>query len=90
MLKSISKKKSTIKRFLGHINSLEANSWNELVVEETLCSLHTLWIINENYKILTTNDTNIFPSKYPEELLEILLVSSTGDTLPDPSLFLFQ
>ena len=38
-------------------------------------------IINENYKILTTNDTNTLPSD--DELLETPLVSSTDDTPPD-------
>ena len=45
-------------------------------------------MINENYKILTTSDTNSLPSD--DELLETPLVSSTDDTLTDPNLFLFQ
>ena len=45
-------------------------------------------IINKDYKISTTNDTNILSSE--DELLETPLVFSTDDTLPDPSWFLFQ
>ena len=45
-------------------------------------------IINKDYKILTTNDTNILSSE--DELLETPLVFSTDDTLPNPSWFLFQ
>ena len=45
-------------------------------------------MINENYKILTTSDTNPLPSD--DELLETPLVSSTDETLTDPNLFLFQ
>ena len=87
-VKKISKKKPTVKRFLAHINSLRTNNWNESVVEETLYSLHTKWIINENYKILITNVTNTLSTN--DELLETLLVSNTNNTLPDPSLLLFQ
>ena len=61
-VKNISKKKPTVKRLLAHINSLGANNWDESVVEETLCILRTKRIINENYKILTTNDSNTLPS----------------------------
>ena len=82
-VKNISKKKPTVKRLLAHINSLGANNWDESVVEETLCILRTKGIINENYKILTTNDTS------DHELLETLLVSSTDDTPPDSNLLLF-
>ena len=60
-VKNIIKKKSTVKRLLARINSLQANNWDESVVEETLCILCTKGIINENYKILATNDTNTFP-----------------------------
>ena len=87
-VKSISKKKPTVKRLLAHINSLVATNWDESVVEETLCILHTNGTINENYKILTTNDTNTLPSD--DKLLETLLVSSTDDTRPDSNLLLFQ
>ena len=61
-VKNISKKKPTVKRLLAHINSLGSNNWDELVAEETLCILRTKRIINENYKILTTNDSNTLPS----------------------------
>ena len=87
-VKKISEKKPTAKRFLAHIISLGTNNWDESVVEETLCSLRTKWIINENYQILTINDTNTLPTN--DELLDTLLVSGTNDTLPDPSLLLFQ
>ena len=87
-IKNISKKKPAVNRLLAHINSLKAKNWDESVVEETLCILRTKGIINENYKIVTTNDTNTLPSD--NELLETSLVSSTNDTLPDPSLLLFQ
>ena len=87
-VKNISKKKPTVKRLLVHIYSLGANNWDESVVEETLCILRTKGIINENYKILTTNDTNTLPSD--DELLETPLVSSTDNTLNDPNLLLFQ
>ena len=60
-VKNISKKKPTVKRLLAHINSLGANSCDKSVVEETLCILRTKGIINENYKILTTNGTNTLP-----------------------------
>ena len=82
-VKNISKKKPTVKRLLAHINSLGANNWDESVVEETLCILHTKGIINENYKILTTNDTS------DHELLQTPLVSSTDDTPPNSNLLLF-
>ena len=72
-VKKISKKKPTFKRFLAHINSLGTNNWDESVVEGTLCNLRTKWIINENCKILITNDTNTLPND--DELLETLLVS---------------
>ena len=87
-VKNISKKKPTVKRLLAYINSLKANNWDELVVEETLSILRTKGIINENYKILTTNDTNTLLSD--DELLETPLVSSTDDTPPDSNLLLFQ
>ena len=60
-VKNIIKKKPTVKRLLARINSLQANNWDESVVEETVCILCTKGIINENYKILATNDTNTFP-----------------------------
>ena len=82
-VKNISKKKPTVKQLLAHINSLGANNWDESVVEETLCILHTKGIINENYKILTTNDTS------DHELLQTPLVSSTDDTPPNSNLLLF-
>ena len=50
--------------------------------------MRTKEIINENYKILTTNDANALPSD--DELLETPLVSSTDNTLNDPNLLLFQ
>ena len=50
--------------------------------------MRTKGIINENYKILTTNDTNTLPSD--DELLETPLVSSIDDTLNDPNLLSFQ
>ena len=87
LLESISKKKPTVKRLLAHIDSLGANNCDESVVEETLCILRTKGLINENYKILTTNDTNTFPSD--DKLLETPLFSSTDDTQPDSSLLLF-
>ena len=87
-VKNISKKKPTVKRLLAHINSLGANNWDESVVEETLCNLRTKGIINENYKILTTNDTNTL--LIDDKLLETPLVSSTDDTPPDSNLLLFQ
>ena len=87
-VKNISKKKPTVKRLLAHINSLGANNWDESVVEETLCILRTKGIINENYKILTTNYTNTLTSD--DQLLETPLVSSTDDTPPDSNLLLFQ
>ena len=73
-VKNISKKKPTVKRLLAHINSLGSNNWDESVVEETLCILRTKGIINENYKILTTNDSNTLASD--DELLETPLVST--------------
>ena len=87
-VKNISKKKPTVKQLLAHINSLGAKNCGESVVQETLCILRRKRIINENYEILTTNDTNILPRE--NELLETPLVSSTDDTLLDPSLLLFQ
>ena len=83
-VKNISKKEPNIKRLLAHINSLGANNWDESIVKKTLCILRTKKIINENYKILTTNSTNTIASD------DELLVSSTDDTLPDPNLLLFQ
>ena len=50
--------------------------------------MRTKGIINENYKILTTNDSNTLASD--DELLETPLVSSTDDTPPDSNLLLFQ
>ena len=50
--------------------------------------MRTKGIINENYKIFTTNNANTRPSD--DELLEISLVSSTDNTLTDPNLLLFQ
>ena len=44
-------------------------------------------IINENFKILATNNINTLPRE--DKLLEIPLVSSPDGTLPDPSLLLF-
>ena len=87
-VKNISKKKPTVKRLLAHVNSLGKNNWDESAVEETLCILHTKGIINENYKILMTNVTNILTSD--DQLLETPLVSSTDDTPPDSNLLLFQ
>ena len=87
-VKNISKKKRTVKRLLAHINSLGANNWGESVDEETLCNMCTKGIINENYKILTTNDTNTLQSD--DELLETSLVSSTDNTITDPNLLSFQ
>ena len=43
--------------------------------------------INENFKILATNNINTLPRE--DKLLEIPLVSSPDGTLPDPSLLLF-
>ena len=86
-VKNIIKKKPTVKRLQAHINSLETNNWDESVAEETLCFLSTKEIINENHKILTTNDTNTLPSD--DELLETSLVSSTDDTPPDSNFLLF-
>ena len=57
-VRNISKNKPTVKRLLAHINSPGANNWDESVVEENLCILRTKGIINESYKILTTNNTN--------------------------------
>ena len=87
-VKNISKKKPTVKRLLAHINSLGENNWDEQAVEETLCILRTKGIINENYKILTTNDTNTL--LIDDKLLETPLVSSTDDSPPDSNLLLFQ
>ena len=87
-VKNISKKKRTVKRLLVHINSLGANNWGESVVEETLCNMCTKRIINENCKILTTNDTNTLQSD--DKLLETSLVSSTDNTITDPNLLSFQ
>ena len=87
-VKNISKKKPSVKRLLPHINSPGANNWGVSVVEETLCNMRTKGIINENYKIFTTNNANTLPSD--DELLEISLVSSTDNTLTDPNLLLFQ
>ena len=53
-----------------------------------MCILGTKQIINENYKIPSTNNTNVLPSQ--DKLLEIPLVSSTDDTLPNPGLLLYQ
>ena len=44
--------------------------------------------MNENYHILTTNDTNTLSNE--EELPETPLGSSPDGTLPKPSLLLFQ
>ena len=74
-VKSINKKKPTVKRLLAHINCVGANNWGESVVEETLCNMRTKGIINKNYKILTTNDTNAFLSD--DELLETPLALMT-------------
>ena len=87
-VKNISKKSPTVKRLLAYINGLGVNNWDESVVGETLCILRTKGIINQNYKILMTNDTNTLPSD--GELLETPLVSSADDTPPDPNLLLFQ
>ena len=78
-VKNISKKKPTVKQLLAHINSLGANNQDESVVEETLCILCTKGILNENQKILTTNDTNTLPGD--DKLLET--PSSTEDTPSD-------
>ena len=86
-VKSINKKKPTVKRLLAHINCVGANNWGESVVEENLCNMRTKGIINGNYKILTTNDTNTFLSD--DELLETPLVFSTDDTWTHPNLPLF-
>ena len=83
-----SKKKPTVKRLLAHINSLGANNWEESVVEQNLCILHTKGMINTNYKTLIKNNTSILLSD--DKLLETPLFSSSDDTLPHPSLLLFQ
>ena len=86
-VKNISKKNPTVKQLLVRINSPGANNWDESIVEEILCILRTKGIINENYKILTTNDTNTSPCD--DELLEwwwSALVSSADDTPPGPNL----
>ena len=44
--------------------------------------------INENHKILTTNDTNTLVSD--GELFQTPMVSSTDDTPTDPNLLLCQ
>ena len=62
-VKNISKKSPTVKRLLAYINGLGVNNWDESVVGETLCILRTKGIINQNYKILMTNDTNTLPSE---------------------------
>ena len=67
-VKNISKKNPTVKRLLVRINSPGANNWYESIVEEILCIVRTKGIINENYKILTTNGTNTSPCD--DELLE--------------------
>ena len=87
-VKNISKKSPTVKRLLAYIKGLGVNNSDESVVGETLCILRTKGIINQNYKILMTNDTNTLPSD--DELLETPLISSADDTPPDPNLLLFQ
>ena len=69
-VENISKQNQTVKRLLVRINSPGVNNWDESVVEEILCLciLRTKGIINENYKILTTNGTNTSPCD--DELLE--------------------
>ena len=67
---------------------LGANNWDKLVVSETLCILRRKGVINENYKILTTNATNVLSSE--NELLKTSPFSSTDDALSNPSLVLFQ
>ena len=79
--KNISKKKPIAKRLLAHISSLGANDWGE---SEGIIK----GIINENYKMLTTNDANTLPSD--DAILETSLVSTTHNTLTDPNLLLLQ
>ena len=82
-VKNIGKKKPTVKRLLAHISSVRANNWDESVVEETLCILHTKGITNENYKILTasgqkaTPNQSVFTESLKEEnLTKTLMIKS--------------
>ena len=80
-VKNIGEKKPTVNRLLAHIYNW-ANSWDVLVVEETLCILCTKGIINENYKFFAPNDKNDFPSE--DKLLQTPLFSSNDDILLIP------
>ena len=61
MLKTLAKKTQPSSDYWLVLISLGANNWDESVVEETLCILCAKGIINVNYKILATNDTNTLP-----------------------------
>ena len=67
---NINKKKPTFKRLMARINSPGAHNWDESVVKKTVSILRAKGIINENYKILTTSDTNILPSE--DKLLKLI------------------
>ena len=87
-VKNVSKKKLTIRQLLAHINILGASPWDESFVEGALCILCIKTIINENDKVLATNDVNTLPGVY--ELLKTSLISSIDYNLPEPNLLLFQ
>ena len=55
---------------MARINSPGAHNWDESVVKKTVSILRAKGIINENYKILTTSDTNILPSE--DKLLKLI------------------
>ena len=54
--KKISKKKSSIDCLFAHINNTTANNWDREFVEDTLYELCTKGIIDEYFKILSTDN----------------------------------
>ena len=58
-IKKISKKKLSIDRLLAHINNTTANNWDREFVEDTLHELRVKGVIDEHFKILSTDNTII-------------------------------
>ena len=58
-IKKISKKNPSIDLLLAHINNTTANNWDREYVEDTLHELRVKGVIDEHFKILSTNNTII-------------------------------
>ena len=58
-IKKISKKTPSIDLLLAHINNTTANNWDREYVEDTLHELRVKGVIDEHFKILSTDNTII-------------------------------